>query len=53
MVNNFQGALDAVNLFIENGRKKIAFIIGLSNVNVYRDRLEGYKQDLSQNNYPC
>lgn len=51
-VNNFQGALDAVNLFIENGRKRIAFITGSSHVNVYRDRLEGYKQALLQNNFP-
>ena len=52
MVNNFQGALDAVNLFIENGRKRIAFISGSSHINVYRDRLDGYKQALLQNNYP-
>lgn len=52
-VNNFQGASDAVNLFIENGRKKIAFITGSSHINVYRDRLDGYKHALSQGNLPC
>ena len=50
MVNNFQGALDAVNLFIENGKKRIAFITGSSHVNVYHDRLEGYKQAILNNN---
>lgn len=50
MVNNFQGALDAVNLFIENGRKRIAFITGSSHINVYHDRLEGYKQAMLNNN---
>jgi len=53
MVNNFQGALDAVNILIENGRKRIAFITGSSRINVYRDRLEGYKQALLLGNLPC
>jgi DNA-binding LacI/PurR family transcriptional regulator len=52
-VNNFQGALDAVNLFIENGRKRIAFITGSSHINVYRDRLDGYKHALLLANLPC
>jgi LacI family transcriptional regulator len=52
-VNNYQGALDAVNLFFENGRKRIAFITGSSHVNVYRDRLNGYKQALLNNNCEC
>ncbi|MCK9413727.1 MAG: LacI family transcriptional regulator [Prolixibacteraceae bacterium] len=52
-VNNFQGALDAVNLFIENGRKRIAFITGSSQINVYHDRLDGYKHALLQGNLPC
>jgi LacI family transcriptional regulator len=52
-VNNFQGALGAVNLFFENGRKRIAFITGSSHINVYRDRMEGYKQALSENNCFC
>ena len=52
-VNNFQGALDAANLFFENGRKRIAFITGSSHVNVYRDRLNGYKQALMNNNCQC
>ena len=52
MVNNFQGALDAMNLFIQEGRTKIAFITGSSHINVYKSRLEGYQYALSQNNYP-
>lgn len=52
-VNNFQGALDATNLFFETGRKRIAFITGSSHVNVYRDRLAGYMQALKNNNCIC
>jgi LacI family transcriptional regulator len=52
-VNNFQGGLDATNLFFETGRKRIAFITGSSHVNVYRERLAGYMQALKNNNCIC
>jgi len=48
-VDNFQGAHDAVNLLISKGRKKVAFITGASHINVYSDRLEGYKRALNEN----
>jgi len=46
IVDNFQGAFDAVSFMIKSGRKRIAFITGSSHINVYHDRLEGYKRAL-------
>lgn len=46
LVDNFQGSYEVVNLLINSGRKKIAFITGSSQINVYRDRLDGYLQAL-------
>lgn len=51
-VNNFQGAIDAMDLFISNGRRRIAFITGSSHINVYRNRLEGYRYALEQHGFP-
>lgn len=48
-VNNFQGAYDAVNLMIGRGKKHIAFISIASHINVFRDRLNGYKKALADN----
>jgi DNA-binding LacI/PurR family transcriptional regulator len=48
-VDNRQGAYDAVNLMIRSGKKKIAFIMSSSHINVFRDRVEGYKQALADN----
>lgn len=50
--NNFQGALDAMNLLIQERRTRIAFITGASHINVYKSRLEGYRHALAQNNLP-
>jgi len=50
--NNFQGALDAMNLFIQEGRTRIAFITGASHINVYKSRLDGYQHALAQNGFP-
>ena len=49
VVDNFQGAYDAVNLMIRTGKKRIAFISTSSYINVFRDRLNGYKQALADN----
>jgi DNA-binding LacI/PurR family transcriptional regulator len=47
VVDNRQGAYDAVNLMIRGGRKKIAFISSASHINVFRERLDGYRQALA------
>lgn len=52
LVDNFQGAYDAVNLMIRTGKKRIAFISTSSFINVFRDRLNGYKQALADNQMP-
>lgn len=49
VVDNFQGAYDAVNLMIRTGKKRIALISTSSYINVFRDRLNGYKQALADN----
>jgi DNA-binding LacI/PurR family transcriptional regulator len=49
IVDNFQGSYDAVSFMIRSGRKRIAFITGSSHINVYRDRLNGYKHALMEN----
>lgn len=41
--DNYQGALEAVNLLIENGHKRIACIQGLKNTSPNNDRVKGYK----------
>lgn len=48
-IDNFQGAYDVVNLLIKTGRKRIAFISTSSHINVFKNRLEGYKQALADN----
>lgn len=47
--NNVQGAYDAVHMMIQTGKQRIAFITGASHLNVYHDRLAGYRQALSEN----
>lgn len=49
LVDNRLGAYDAVNMLIKSGRKRIAFVANSSHINVFRDRLEGYKQALADN----
>jgi LacI family transcriptional regulator len=48
--NNSKSAFQAVNYFIELGYKRIATITGPTNKIAGRDRLEGYKMALAQNN---
>ncbi len=52
LVNNFQGAYDAVTMMIGSGRKHIAYISAFNQLNVFRDRLAGYKQALIDNGLP-
>ena len=50
--NNYQLACDAVELMIKKGRKVIAFITGSSHINVFNDRINGYKDALKRHNLP-
>ncbi len=49
LVNNFQGAYDAVNAMIKSGKKEIAYISTHYQHKIFRDRLEGYKEALKDN----
>ncbi len=50
--NNYQLAYDAVEMMIKKGRKVIAFITGSSHINVFNDRIRGYKNALKKYNLP-
>jgi LacI family transcriptional regulator len=47
--NNYQLAYDAVELLIKRGRKRIAFITGSSQINVFKERINGYMDALKNN----
>jgi len=49
---NYDGSMQAVNYFIENGHRRIAFIQGLTDSSVNNDRLRGYKDALQMHNLP-
>ena len=44
--DNFHAMYDAVNHLIEDGARRIAFVGGPADMNVTRDRLEGYRMAL-------
>lgn len=50
--NNYQLAFDAVELMVEKGRKKVAFITASSHINVCEDRINGYKDALNKHHIP-
>lgn len=50
--DNYNGAMNAMNHFIEKGHRKIAFIQGLSNTSVNEERLKGYFDAHEKNNIP-
>lgn len=50
--NNYQLAYDAVELMIKKGRKVIAFITGSSHINVFNDRIKGYRDALIRYKIP-
>ncbi len=52
LTDNFRGAYDAVSLMIRAGRRRIAFITGASHLNVYHDRLQGYRKALEDHGLP-
>ncbi|SNZ00991.1 LacI family DNA-binding transcriptional regulator [Flagellimonas pacifica] len=52
LVNNFQGAYEAVTAMINSGKRRIAYISTHYKHQIFRDRLEGYKQALQDNDLP-
>jgi len=48
--NNFKGAYEVTKHLIEQGYQNIAHLTGPLYVNVYAERLKGYKQALAENN---
>ncbi|HRJ28519.1 MAG TPA: LacI family DNA-binding transcriptional regulator [Cyclobacteriaceae bacterium] len=52
IVDDFTGAKDATLHLIEQGCKRIAHIEGPPNLEISKQRLEGYKEALKENNIP-
>ncbi len=52
LVNNFQGAYDAVTAMVKSGKKRIAYISAHYQHKIFLDRLAGYKQALKDNGLP-
>jgi len=50
--DNYNGAMQAINHFIEKGHQKIAFIQGLCNTSVNKERLKGFIDAHEKNNIP-
>jgi DNA-binding LacI/PurR family transcriptional regulator len=50
--NNFNGAFDSTQHLIQQGCKNIAHITNSPNLSITKERLEGYKKALEQNNIP-
>jgi len=48
--DNYNGSIQAINHFVENGHTKIAFIQGLLDSSANNDRLRGYKDGLKAHN---
>ncbi|MEO1012616.1 MAG: LacI family DNA-binding transcriptional regulator [Bacteroidota bacterium] len=53
VLNNFQSTYDAVTAMIKSGKKRIAYVTNPCNHQIFRDRLAGYMQALSDHNLPC
>ena len=49
-IDNFKGGYEATDFLIKHGHKKIAHLCGDLNVQCARDRLDGYKEALRNNN---
>jgi len=52
LVNNKDGAYKGVSYLFKKGHRKIAFLSGSLKTQTARDRLEGYRQALLENNIP-
>ncbi|RMI14704.1 MAG: LacI family transcriptional regulator [Calditrichaeota bacterium] len=49
VVNNRQGAYDAIQYLVQLGHRRIAFICGPLKIPTYRERLNGYREALEEN----
>jgi LacI family transcriptional regulator len=52
VIDNFRSGYDATQHLIDQGCRKLATVTGNLNRNVYNDRLQGFKQALSDNSVP-
>lgn len=52
VIDNIQAAYKATTHLIENGCRRIVCISGNSKINIYSDRLKGYRYALVDNNLP-
>lgn len=52
IVNGYSAVLNAINLLINKGHRKIGFIGGEPNLSTTTERLRGYKDSLKANNIP-
>jgi DNA-binding LacI/PurR family transcriptional regulator len=52
LLDNYQGAYDAVSMLVRKGRKRIAFISTPDKISVFNDRFNGYTKALEDNNLP-
>lgn len=52
VTNNYEAAYEIVSYLIERGHKRIAIINGNTNIGLYRERYEGYKQALIDADLP-
>ncbi|SDL40979.1 LacI family DNA-binding transcriptional regulator [Pedobacter antarcticus] len=50
--DNEQASMEAVSHMIEQGYKRIALLEGPQNLNIFRQRKEGYLKALKKHNYP-
>ncbi|MBQ4820828.1 LacI family DNA-binding transcriptional regulator [Aquimarina sp. MMG016] len=52
LINDDKASFSAVEFFIKNGRKNIAFIGGIKEKKVFQDRYKGYLEALKKHNIP-
>ena len=52
MVDSYSSVVNAINLLVEKGHRKIGFIGGDPNLSTTSERLKGYKDSLLANNIP-
>lgn len=48
LINNYESAYQAAEILIKKGYKRIAYISGPIHLNVFKDRLQGYKNALTK-----
>ena len=52
VIDDYQGAYKAVTHLIQQGCKRIAHFTNIQKINIYNDRLRGYRAALEENNIP-